>query len=88
MARGWPAVLRDDDVCLRPLRRRDGKAWLALRATNHAWLDRWEATSPEPHTGPPPSFADFVRALSAQARKGAALPFAVDHQGELSLIHI
>ncbi|NLE70835.1 MAG: alanine acetyltransferase, partial [Actinomycetales bacterium] len=38
MARGWPAVLREDDVVLRPLRRADGPAWLALRARNEAWL--------------------------------------------------
>ncbi|KGM10726.1 GNAT family N-acetyltransferase [Cellulomonas bogoriensis] len=83
MAPGWPAVLVDGEVRLRPLRRRDAKAWSALRASNHAWLDPWEATSPEPRIGPPPSFGDFVRALSAQARRGSALPFAVDHQGEL-----
>ena len=83
MARGWPVVLREGDVVLRPLRRRDASAWLALRARNAAWLDPWEATSPERPSGPPPSFASFVRTLSAQARAGTALPFAMAYRGEL-----
>ncbi|MCU1432664.1 MAG: N-acetyltransferase [Actinotalea sp.] len=83
MARGWPAVLHEGDVVLRPLRRRDSRAWLAARLRNAAWLEPWEATSPEPATGPPPSFGEFVRALSGQARSGTALPFAVEYRGEL-----
>ncbi len=83
MAVGWPVVLEDGDVRLRPLRRRDGKAWLALRAVNARWLERWEATSPVPTDGPPPTFGEFVRMLSAQARRGTALPFAVDLDGQL-----
>src|SRR5665647_546881 len=83
MARGWPVVLREGDVVLRPLRRRDASAWLALRARNAAWLDPWEATSPERPTGPPPSFGRFVRTLSEQARAGTALPFAMAYRGEL-----
>ena len=83
MATGWPAVLTDGDVRLRPLRRRDGKTWLALRAVNARWLDPWEASSPVPVDGPVPTFAEFVRMLSAQARQGTALPFAVDHDERL-----
>ena len=83
MARGWPVVLEEGEVVLRPLRRRDGRAWLDARLRNASWLEPWEATSPEPLPGPPPSFAQFVRALSAQARQGAALPFAVEYRGEL-----
>jgi len=83
MARGWPVVLREGDVVLRALRRRDASAWLALRARNAAWLDPWEATSPERPSGPPPSFARFVRTLSEQARAGTALPFAMAYRGEL-----
>jgi len=83
MARGWPVVLREGDVVLRPLRRRDASAWLALRARNAAWLDPWEATSPERPSGPPPSFARFVRTQSEQARAGTALPFAMAYRGEL-----
>jgi [ribosomal protein S5]-alanine N-acetyltransferase len=83
MAAGWPVVLREGDVVLRPLKRRDGRAWLEVRARNAAWLEPWEATSPEVHTGPSPTFAEFVRALSSQARQGSALPFAVEYRGEL-----
>ncbi|UJP41095.1 GNAT family N-acetyltransferase [Cellulomonas palmilytica] len=83
MARGWPAVLEDGPVRLRPLRRRDGTAWLALRARNASWLEPWDATSPVPVEGPRPTFAQFVRTLSAQARSGVSLPFAIDYEGEL-----
>lgn len=84
MAIGWPAVLTDGDVRLRPLRRRDARAWLELRAANAAWLEPWEASSPTPVVGPAPTFAEFVRTLSAQARRGTVLPFAVEHCGELA----
>ncbi|MDT0167036.1 GNAT family protein [Actinotalea sp. AC32] len=83
MAAGWPVVLRDGDVVLRPLRRSDGRAWLGLRVRNAAWLERWEATSPEPTPGAPPTFGQFVRALGQQARAGSALPFAVEYRGDL-----
>lgn len=83
MARGWPAVLRDGDVVLRPLRRSDGPAWHALRALNEGWLRPWEATSPEPPTGRPPTFVTYARMLNRQARKGESLPFAVEYRGEL-----
>ena len=83
MTTGWPVVLEDGDVRLRPLRRRDAKTWLALRAVNARWLEPWEATSPLPMEGPAPTFGEFVRMLSAQARRGTALPFAVDHEGRL-----
>ncbi|EYR61885.1 alanine acetyltransferase [Actinotalea ferrariae CF5-4] len=83
MARGWPAVLREADVVLRPLRRSDARAWLTLRVRNAAWLERWEATSPEPAEGPPPTFGQFVRTLNQQARAGATLPFGLEYRGEL-----
>lgn len=83
MARGWPAVLRDGDVVLRPLRRGDAPAWLALRARNDQWLRPWEATAPTPPRGPSPTFATYVRNLRRQARDGQTLPFAVVHRGEL-----
>lgn len=83
MARGWPAVLRDGDVVLRPLRRSDGPAWHALRALNEGWLRPWEATSPEPPPGRPPTFSGYVRSLARQAREGQTLPFAIEYRGEL-----
>ena len=83
-APGWPVVLREGDVVLRPLRRRDERDWLALRARNAAWLDRWEATTPEPRDRRrAPTFGAFVRALADQGRAGNALPFGVDYRDEL-----
>lgn len=83
MATGWPVVLTDGEVRLRPLKRRDGRAWLALRAINADWLEPWEASSPATVTGPLPTFGEFVRTMSAQARGGTALPFAVEYRGAL-----
>lgn len=80
---GWPAVLVDGDVRLRPLRRRDQDAWMELRQINAGWLEPWDATSPIPVTGPRPSFGAFVRTLGSQARAGTTLPFAIDLFGEL-----
>ncbi len=83
MATGWPAVLTEGNVTLRPLRRSDAHAWLALRADNASWLEPWDATSPVPIPGPRPTFAQFVRSLTAQARTGSTLPFAIEYGGEL-----
>jgi len=83
MAVGWPVSLTAGDVRLRPLRRSDQRTWMALRAQNAAWLEPWDATSPVPLRGPRPSFGEFVRSLSSQARSGGSLPFAVDYDGLL-----
>jgi len=80
---GWPVVLLDGDLRLRPLRRRDQDAWMELRQRNAGWLDPWDATSPVPVSGPRPSFGAFVRTLASQARAGTTLPFAIDLAGEL-----
>lgn len=86
IARPWPVTLTDESgpgpVVLRPLRRRDGIEWTALREHNAQWLDEWEATAPS-GTGSAPTFPEYVRRLTAQAKAGTALPFAVDFDGEL-----
>lgn len=79
----WPAVLVDGRVRLRPLRRRDRPVWSRVRAENASWLERWEATSPLPPVGPPPSFRRYVADLGREARAGRALPFAIDYDGAL-----
>jgi len=84
MAEGWPVTLVEGDVALRPLRLRDERAWFELRSQNAHWLDPWEATSPVPLTGPPPTFGQYLRTLRAEARRGQTLPFAVDYQGRLA----
>ena len=83
MATGWPAVLTEGSVRLRPLRRSDAHAWLALRGANAAWLEPWDATSPVALAGPRPTFGQFVRTLAAQGRDGSALPFGIEYAGEL-----
>ena len=83
MATGWPAVLTEGSVRLRPLRRSDAHAWLALRGANAGWLEPWDATSPVPVAGPRPTFGQFVRTLAAQGRDGSALPFGIEYAGEL-----
>ena len=86
-ASGWPAVLVDGPVVVRPLRLRDGPAWVALRTRNAEWLRPWEATPPE---GPRdlfaaslPTFVAMVRRLRHEARSGHGFPFGVDLDGEL-----
>jgi len=83
VTRGWPAVLTSGDVVLRPLRRRDARAWRQVRAANAAWLAPWEATSPV-NGAPFPSFGQLRRELARQARDGRTLPFAVEVEGRLA----
>ncbi|MEN5073180.1 GNAT family protein [Isoptericola cucumis] len=86
VSRSWPVTLREDGgagaVVLRPLRRRDGAEWLRLRIENARWLEPWEATAPGERQGAA-TFVDYLRALSAQARAGTTLPFAVELDGAL-----
>ena len=76
--------LADGEVLLRPLRLRDERAWHQLRNANARWLDPWEATSPVPLTGQPPTFGQYLRALRSEARRGQSLPFAVEYRGRLA----
>ncbi|MDD9208097.1 GNAT family protein [Georgenia sp. 10Sc9-8] len=77
----WPVTLTGPAVVLRPLRLRDRRVWDELRLRNRAWLERWEATSPTPRA--PITFRQYVRDLDAQARAGSALPFVMEHEGEM-----
>jgi [ribosomal protein S5]-alanine N-acetyltransferase len=86
-APGWPVVLRDGDVTLRPLRMRDATAWMESRRRNIEWLRPWEATPP----GGPSMFGvsaavftSMTRRLRADARGGKALPFVVEVDGALA----
>jgi [ribosomal protein S5]-alanine N-acetyltransferase len=83
VTRGWPACLRDGRVELRPLRQRDAGAWREVRLRNAAWLRPWEATAPDPESGPPPTFAAMVRRLRTEARDGRTLPFVLTYDGRL-----
>jgi ribosomal-protein-alanine N-acetyltransferase len=81
---GWPVVLRDGLVTLRPLRQRDAAAWRAVRLRNVEWLQAWEATVPNNVAEVPPTFAVMVRRLRVEAREGRALPFVIDYGGRLA----
>ena len=89
----WPVTLRDDTLddlpggtlLLRPLVRGDERAWLHLRALNAAWLDRWEATTPEiepPGALPAPTVLVHAprrgRSASSTARPAPRFPEYVD----------
>jgi [ribosomal protein S5]-alanine N-acetyltransferase len=86
-APGWPAVLSDGGVTLRPLRMRDGPAWVAARRANVEWLRPWEATPPNgPSTFGVSAgiFTSMTRRLRADARQGTALPFVILVDGRFS----
>ena len=76
---GWPAVLADGPVVLRPYRRSDGRAWSEVRIANRAWLAPWESAPPGPWAEMNSTraygyvYADMRRA----ARRGDSMPFAV-----------
>src|SRR5438046_2862408 len=46
IAPGWPVVLRDGLVLVRPYHRADARVWSEVRRTNEQWLARWEPTPP------------------------------------------
>jgi ribosomal-protein-alanine N-acetyltransferase len=83
MAPGWPAVLQDGRIGLRPLRMRDAREWRAVRGANAEWLRPWEATSPDPSGEPAPTYATMVRRLRAEAREGRVMPFVMTYDGVL-----
>jgi [ribosomal protein S5]-alanine N-acetyltransferase len=70
---GWPIELSDGTVTLRPLHRRDGRSWNAVRSANVQWLAPWEATHPE-GSGRPLTFGAMVRSFDREARAGRMLP--------------
>ena len=83
MTGGWPAILTEGSVGLRPLRQRDSREWRSVRARNADWLRPWEATSPEPALDAPPTYAAMVRRLRTEAREGRTMPFVITFGGDL-----
>ncbi|HEY5137302.1 MAG TPA: GNAT family protein [Candidatus Nanopelagicales bacterium] len=83
MTGGWPAVLTEGSIGLRPLRQRDSREWRSVRARNAEWLRPWEATSPEPVLDSPPTYSAMVRRLRTEAREGRSMPFVVTFGGDL-----
>jgi len=80
---GWPVVLSDGPIGLRPLRQRDAQAWRSVRSRNIEWLRPWEATSPEPEREAAPTYASMVRRLRAEGREGRTMPFVMTYSGAL-----
>jgi ribosomal-protein-alanine N-acetyltransferase len=82
---GWPADLSDGSVRVRPLRRRDARAWSEVRTRNMEWLAPWESTLPytlgDGGAIGPAAYRAMVSQLRRQARHGMALPFAVEYAG-------
>ena len=82
----WPVVLRVEDglepqVVLRPLTRRDRRAWVELRSQNAFWLRPW---TPPARTGPRPRCASrSSSAPSMRMRAGRSRPFAIEVDGQL-----
>ena len=70
------------DVLLRPLVVADGPVFQSVRRANAAWLEPWDATSPDPDA-PGRTFAELVAQYDADAASGRALPFAVEVDGRL-----
>jgi ribosomal-protein-alanine N-acetyltransferase len=81
---GWPAVLTDGEITLRPIHRRDAVAWELARQRSAAWLSPWDATSPPGIPARPKTYARVIGQLQRAARQGLALPFALEIGGEFA----
>lgn len=76
---GWPAILADGPVVLRPYRRRDAAQWSAVRCANQAWLAPWEPAGYGPwvELNSPAAYRLFYRDMRHSIRDGSAMPFAI-----------
>jgi len=79
--RGWPARLVHGDITLRPLSSRDARAWREVRLRNADWLRPWDATVPPGSLQRPKTFGALTRSLGQAARRGQAMPFAIEVRG-------
>jgi ribosomal-protein-alanine N-acetyltransferase len=76
---GWPAVLADGPVLLRPYRRSDARAWSEVRIANQQWLAPWESSPPGPWSemNSVRAYLYVYRDMKRAARRGESMPFAV-----------
>ncbi len=88
-APGWPWPVRlvgvtptGIEVTLRALTTDDGPVFQSVRRANAAWLEEWDATSPDPDA-PARTFEQLVEQYDRDARIGRARPFAVEVEGRL-----
>jgi ribosomal-protein-alanine N-acetyltransferase len=88
---GWPAVLADGPVLLRPYRRSDARAWSDVRIANQQWLAPWESSPPGPwaEMNSTSAYLYVYRDMKRAARRGESMPFAVclrDESGKDRLV--
>ena len=76
---GWPAVLADGPVLLRPYRRSDARTWSEVRIANQQWLAPWESSPPGPwaEMNSVSAYLYVYRDMKRAARRGESMPFAV-----------
>ena len=84
---GWPAVLADGPVLLRPYRRSDARAWSEVRIANQQWLAPWESSPPGPwaEMNSVRAYLYVYRDMKRAARRGESMPFAVCLRDESGL---
>lgn len=73
-------------LTLRPLRRGDRDAFIALRTRNADWLSPWDPTVPPggaPRRDIAADFRSYVRALDAEARSGSGMSLAIVVDGRI-----
>jgi ribosomal-protein-alanine N-acetyltransferase len=82
---GWPAVLVDGPVTLRPYKRGDAKVWSEVRCANQKWLAPWESAPPGPwrDLNSARSYLYVYSDMKRAARAGESMPFAVCLDGHL-----
>ena len=78
----WPLRLtgrtpHGTEVTLRSLTVADEAVFHSVRRANAAWLEPWDATSPDP-SAPVRGFAELVAHYDRDARAGRALPLVVE----------
>ncbi|PZM95810.1 MAG: alanine acetyltransferase [Actinobacteria bacterium] len=78
-APGWPAVLSDGPVVLRPYRRSDAEAWSSVRRRNKDWLAPWESVprGSWDELNSPRAFRVIYQDQRRSARRGESMPFAI-----------
>jgi ribosomal-protein-alanine N-acetyltransferase len=83
MSENWPIFLSEGELLLRPLRIRDRRLWLRVRAENRDWLAEWEATLPkvpgEKNSNQLPSFSEMVAWHRREGRSGRSYSLAIWH---------
>lgn len=83
MVHVWPLTLHDQELTLRPLRRRDRAPFERLRERNADWLRPWDASDPD-RGRTLIDFRTMRRWNEEQASLGTYLPLAITVEGRLA----